>query len=83
MRPRRRDRRPGGRAGGAAGKGDVEWAQNALLFRQEKRMAETANIESYDPLLHGGSSGRAEAKIREREKAMLSMRSEAGAGLDE
>ena len=38
-------------------------------------MAEAAShYDSFDPLMHGVSSGAALSKIREREKAMLSMK---------
>jgi len=47
---------------------------HALQFVPEKREAESAShYEAFDPLKHGADAERANAKIREREKVMLSM----------
>ena len=48
---------------------------HALVFSREKTMAESAShYDSFDPLAHGTDASRALAKIREREKVMLSMK---------
>ena len=62
------------KAGGGGGGGGGDWMTHGIKYGRGGTMAETArNIEVVDPLDEGGSSARALAKIKEREKAMLSL----------
>ena len=55
---------------------------HALRFDKKTTMAESAgHYDSFDPLKHGEDESRALAKIKERERAMLSMK--AGTAGDE
>ena len=69
---------------GEGGKGADDWKAHVLKFETKKLEAESASMyESHDPLLHGADGARASAKIREREKAMLSMKKGWDVGDDE
>ena len=61
--------------GGAEGDGAFEWKQHSLRYDKQNTMAESAShYDSFDPLKHGEDAARALAKIKERERAMLSMK---------
>lgn len=50
---------------------------HALTCQSEVRKAESAShYDAYDPLKHGTDKQRAEAKIKERSKLMMSMKGE-------
>ena len=56
------------------GGAESEW-KSGLRFEREVREAESASTyDSFDPLLHGSDSARANAKIKDRERTMLSMK---------
>jgi hypothetical protein len=51
------------------------WKSHRLKYEREKREAESASTyDSFDPLRHGSDASRANAKIKDRERAFLSMK---------
>jgi len=62
--------------GASAAEGENDsWKTHVLKFEREHREAESASVyDSVDPLKHGVDSSRATAKIKERERTMLSMK---------
>ena len=59
------------------GEDDAEgWLTHSLRFDKKSAMAEEAgHYDSFDPLRHGGDDTKANAKIRERQRVMLAMKS--------